>query len=80
MIAGHPPFKADSIEKLEYLHITAKPPSVAASIPHKLRKLAPEIEAVIKRCLKKDPVDRFAKVSELRKALIRILTQAGARI
>jgi serine/threonine protein kinase len=80
MIAGHPPFKADSIEKLEHLHMTAKPPSISASIPHKLRKLGPEIESVIARCLKKAPGDRFAKVSELRKALVRILTQAGVRI
>lgn len=80
MIAGHPPFKANSIEKLEYLHTKSKPPSIAASVPHKFRKLAPEIEAVIARCLKKDPADRFAKVSDLRKALARILTQAGVRV
>lgn len=79
MIAGHPPFKANSVEKLEYLHTNSKPPSIAASVPHKFRKLGPEIEAVIARCLKKAPGDRFAKVSELRKALVRILTLAGAR-
>jgi serine/threonine protein kinase len=80
MIAGHPPFKADSVEKLEHLHTFAKPPSIAASVPPKLKKLAPEIEALIGRCLKKAPVDRFAKVSDLRKGLVRILARAGIRI
>jgi serine/threonine protein kinase len=79
MIAGHAPFKADSVEKLEYLHMNSKPPTLAASIPPKLKKLAPEVEAIVARCLKKEPGDRFGKVSDLRKALIRALSMAGAR-
>ena len=68
------------IDKLEYLHSTAPVPPIADAMPPKLRKLTPEIEAVIKRCLKKEPADRYAKVAELRKALLGILTRAGGRI
>lgn len=79
MIAGHPPFKAGSIEKLEYLHTSVRPPKVAPLVPSRFRKLAPEIDAVVQRCLSKAPADRYAKVSELRLALTRILSRAGVR-
>ena len=80
MIAGHPPFKADSIDKLEQLHSSSLPPSIARFIPPKFKKFAPEIEAIVKKCLAKNPSDRFAKVSELRKAILRVLNEAGVRM
>jgi len=80
MIAGHPPFRADSIDKLNQLHSLSAPPSIARFIPPKFKKIAPEIEAIVRKCLAKNPSDRFAKVSELRKAILRVLNEVGVRM
>lgn len=53
---GRPPFEGDAAHKLLMQHLTAAPPSIAS-----LREGIPDkLEAVIQRCLSKEPANRFA--------------------
>jgi serine/threonine protein kinase len=79
MIAGERPFKGKSPELIERQHARYAPPSLIPSIPHRYRKVAAAIDAIVQRCLKKDPADRYPKVADLRKALLRALSLVGAR-
>jgi len=65
LLTGRPPFAADS-----YLAIAAK---IAGGAPADLRAGCPEapagLAAVVRRCLEKDPAQRFRSVAELVQAL-----------
>jgi eukaryotic-like serine/threonine-protein kinase len=64
-IAGVPPFTGDSLPELCTRVMTQPPPSLAtlrADVP-------PQLEAVIMRCLEKDPVARFQTALDLATAL-----------
>jgi len=37
------------------------------------------VDQLVHRCLKKDPADRFRTMSELRKALLGLLSRAGGK-
>lgn len=65
MITGRRPFVADTIPEVLKLHVHAAPPAI--------EELRPETPAglchIVRRCLEKDPADRFASAGELRAAL-----------
>ncbi len=70
---GKLPFNADSVMKIVMAHIQEPPPP-----PRKLNpRIPPALEAVILRCLAKDPAQRYAKVSDLLKDLTAISSQSG---
>ena len=65
LLTGRPPFAADS-----FLAIAAK---IAAGAPAELRAGCPEapegLAAIVRRCLEKDPAQRFRSMAELAQAL-----------
>ncbi len=75
MISGSLPFKGRSSELLDDQHTFQPPPSLIPSIPHRYAKFAKPIDAIVQRCLKKEPDDRFKTIGELRLALKQILAQ-----
>ena len=75
MITGGLPFKGRSQEALSHQHSWHQPPSIVPSIPARYAKLAKPVDAIVQRCLQKDPADRFRSVAELRQALKLVLGQ-----
>jgi serine/threonine protein kinase len=73
MIAAERPFRATTIDRLRHQHAKAEPPSIVPAIPRRHQREAERIDAIIQRCLAKDPDDRFLTVPELRRALTPIL-------
>jgi serine/threonine-protein kinase len=73
LCTGQLPFDADSLARLFGLLMNGKPrlPSeLAANMPLAL-------DAIVQRCLEKDPAARFASVAELALALAELLPQAS---
>jgi len=72
MIAGEPPFTAESMMALMYKHIQDAPPL------YKLRRAnAPELDPIISRALAKDPAKRYASAGAMIADMSRALgTQA----
>jgi serine/threonine protein kinase len=79
MITGRLPFKGKSLESLDRQHANREPPSVVALIPHRYARVAADVGQIVQRCLKKDPADRYRAMSDLRKAMLKVLTRMGAR-
>lgn len=79
MITGNLPFRGKSMELLDRQHSRAEPPSVVPSIPRAHVRHAAAIDQLVQRCLKKDPADRYGTMTELRKALLSLLSRMGAR-
>jgi serine/threonine protein kinase len=73
MITTHPPFRGNSIARLEREHNKVEPPSVVPFIPARHARYAKEIDKIVQRCLAKEPGKRFASFSELRLALSTVL-------
>jgi serine/threonine protein kinase len=69
MITGGLPFKGRSIESLDDQHTLRPPGSVVPSIRARFGKLAKPVDAIVQRCLKKEPEDRFRSFAELRQAI-----------
>jgi serine/threonine-protein kinase len=64
-LCGRPPFVADSTPRICALVLNADPPPPCSLRPD----LPPELEAIILRCLEKDPDRRYADVKALMAAL-----------
>jgi serine/threonine protein kinase len=65
MLTGRPPFVGDAPGDLIVAHLREEPPaasSLVASVPA-------AVDALIAKCLAKDPADRFASMAELSAAL-----------
>lgn len=69
MITGELPFKGRSIEILDDQHSLYPPGSVVPSITGRYAKFARPVDAIVQRCLKKEPEDRYRSVAELRLAI-----------
>jgi serine/threonine protein kinase len=65
MVCGRPPFDADGSGDLIIMHVRDVPPSPSAFMPG----LPPELDALILRCLAKDPGHRFQSTQEMVYAL-----------
>ncbi|WP_394826171.1 serine/threonine-protein kinase [Pendulispora albinea] len=73
LISGRPPFDADTMPEIcaQILQTPAPPlTSICPDVP-------PELEAVVLRCLEKNPSNRFANLGELAAALREFGTPAG---
>jgi hypothetical protein len=64
MLTGNYPFVGSSPHEIERLHLEAIPPRPSRSAP-----VSPALEAVVLRCLQKEPDARFGSVGELLTAL-----------
>lgn len=64
MLTGQPPFTADTPVATLYLHVheQAPPPSSVGEVPA-------DLEAIVLRCLEKDPAARFQSATEFEHAL-----------
>lgn len=68
MATGRRPFEASTIEEVLAMHRSTPPPD-----PHELEpSIPPELAAIILRCLKKNPAERYPDVSTLRSAIERL--------
>jgi serine/threonine protein kinase len=75
MITGALPFKGRSLDALSHQHSQHKPPSIAESIAVRPAKLAKSVDAIVQRCLMKNPTDRYNSVADLRHALKQVRAQ-----
>jgi len=67
MACGQRPFRGETVAALASAILTASPPA-----PRSLRReIPPDLDAVIRTCLEKDPADRYASTAELARALRR---------
>ncbi|MEO8194847.1 MAG: protein kinase [Gemmatimonadales bacterium] len=73
LLAGKPPFTADSQQRVLAAHLTEKPRPIASMRPGVPRQLA----AILMRCLEKDPSDRPASAAEILTALESVSTSDG---
>ena len=64
LFAGQTPFVARTFDEFAFKHMTA--------VPSPLADIDPRIEAIIMRCLEKDPERRFASMGELRSEIAAI--------
>ena len=63
MLAGHPPFTADSVVELALLHLQEAPPPLSVRLPTSLVE-------IVDRALAKEPTKRYAEGSEMAEALL----------
>jgi serine/threonine protein kinase len=64
MLTGQPPFNADTPVATLYLHVHEQVPP-----PSSVRDVPGDLEAIVLRCLEKDPAARFQSAAELEHAL-----------
>jgi tRNA A-37 threonylcarbamoyl transferase component Bud32 len=73
MLTGHVPFRADTPIATMYRHVNEDAPA-----PSTIVLVQPELEAIVMRCLEKDPKRRFASAAELEAALLAVsLARSG---
>jgi serine/threonine-protein kinase len=73
LIAGVPPFNADGQGELLVAHITQPPPRVTSIASH----VPSNVDALIARCLEKDPAARYQNGAELASALGTLLSSVS---
>ncbi len=66
-LAGHPPFQADSKFRLMMAHLESEPKPLNQD-GH--RYVPPDLEAVVLRCMRKRPEDRYSSMEELADAIV----------
>ena len=65
LLAGRPPFEGETPHHVMVAHLEQPVPPLRV----RGREIPPDLEAVIRRCLEKDPADRFPDVMSLNEAL-----------
>ncbi len=73
MLTTELPFRGNTLAKLRRQHELYEPPSVVPAIPRRYAREADRIDGLVRRCLAKDPDDRYESVPELRRALTEAL-------
>jgi serine/threonine protein kinase len=73
MLTAELPFKGDTAAKFERQHARYEPPSVIPAIPRWFGREAGRIDTLVRRCLAKDPADRFPTVAALRRTMTVVL-------
>ena len=76
LLTGHPPFMADNAVALFAAIQETEPVSPRTRRPD--GAIPPELEQAVLRCLRRNPNERFASVTELGAALAPFATEAGA--
>jgi len=79
MITGKLPFLGESPDMLSRQHSLYAPPSVVPFIPRASSRVASQVDQLVQRCLKKNPLDRFGSMSELRRSLLALLARLTAK-
>ena len=74
MLAGVPPFKAESAIALALKHVRDKP----ASLTVHRRDLPPELDRLVLKLMAKSPGDRFQSAAEMLRDLARVREQVNA--
>ena len=64
-LVGKPPFQGATLIELGLAHTAAPPPTPSSVCP----AIAPDIDAIVLRCLAKDPAQRFSSMVELAQAV-----------
>ena len=73
MLTGRVPFRGDTPIATMYRHVNEDPPLPSTFLP-----VQSELEAIVMRCLEKDPKRRFASAAELEAALLAVpLARSG---
>jgi hypothetical protein len=75
MLTGHAAFGGATVMDRLSAILTATPPAVSASRP----EVSPALDALVARCLEKDPAARFQSAADLRFALTLVAAGDGAR-
>lgn len=70
LLTGRPPFAAERLVELEQLHLEAEPPALTQG---------GRLDAVVRRCLQKNPAARFSSAREVAAAFAAAL-EAGVRV
>jgi serine/threonine-protein kinase len=65
LLTGRSPFDSDSIPEICAKVLSVEPPTLRTLNP----EFPPELDAVVMRCLRKDPAERFDNVAQLASAL-----------
>ncbi len=73
MLTGFPPLDGDTVEEVLRAHLERAPPHASALAPD----VPAALDAVIQRCLAKDPADRYRDMVELEAALCEAQIEAG---
>jgi serine/threonine-protein kinase len=77
MLMGRPPFISKDYIELIFSHMKEPPPAFASLRPE--LAVPPEIEAMVRRCLEKDPKNRFQSMDEVLEAMREANRQAGGQ-
>ena len=72
VFTGKLPFPAESVMKIVLAHIQEPPPAPRTLNP----RIPPDLEALILRCLSKDPAERYPRVADM----LKDLTAASSRV
>ena len=72
LLTGRPPF-VGTAAAVKQAHVGLRPPR-----PSSLAAVPPELDAVVARCLQKDPADRYADAAALRAALAQVVSPQPA--
>ena len=70
LLVGETPFRGSTAMALMHAHLTQTPDRVSARVPE--ARMPAELDAVVARCLEKDPSRRHATGAELKAALERV--------
>ena len=74
ILAGRAPFLGNNAQQVIAGHLTHRPDPLSMHRP----SVAPALEAVVMRCLEKNPADRWQTADEMLRALDALPTQSGA--
>lgn len=64
LLTGELPFRGEDLVEIEEMHLWVEPPPLSERAP-----VPPAFDAVVRRCLAKDPADRYPSVPDLLAAL-----------
>jgi serine/threonine protein kinase len=73
MLTAELPFKGDTAGKFERQHARYEPPSVVPAISRCFSREAERIDTLVRRCLAKEPSDRFPTIGALRRSITVVL-------
>ena len=74
MLAGRPPFSGVSAQQLLAAHMTERPVAVSTQRP----SVPPALNALVMKCLEKQPADRWQTAAELLPELTALATTSGS--